>query len=128
MINLRKHIYETLKNNNIAWENVFTWNEDEIERKDWQNVFPQITFDRISSNMRNNTVGLRVETWQISAWANSLLEAETMSEKIIEIFNRSENVLYKSCSLIEVANTYDNATKTHGSHTRWHFLVYSSKM
>lgn len=78
--------------------------------------------------MRNNLVGLRVETWQISSWANSLLEAETMSEKIIKIFNRSENLLYKSCSLIEVANTYDNTTKTHGTHTRWHFVVYNPKM
>lgn len=128
-IQIRKYIYETLKNAGIVdVERVWTWSEDETDGKMLSDDnFPCITYQKISSQVKNNTVGVRREVWQISAWSFSLLESEKMQEKIIKIFNRHpRSDIFVSCDLLETAHTHNTDAKIHAMHARFLVVIYDA--
>ena len=128
MINLKQYIYETLIGSTaiqtLVWDSVHTWADDKDIRDGTGDIFPMITYYRISSSKLHNEVWIRSEVFQISAWSETMMGAEDISNAIVEEFNRTMTWSWKSCTLIGVNDSHDSDTKSYGVHARFSFVVY----
>lgn len=128
MIDLKKAIYDILRNSPgitaIVGDEIHTWADGKDIRENFSEKFPQVTYQRVGS-MNIQRIGVRSERYQISSWAETQREADTLSSEVVKELNRSGPITsYKSCNLIHIGESYDPETKTFGIHTDFEIVVY----
>ena len=124
MKSLITYFYEKLKNSGIIdTKNIYVWAEDEKKRD--SNILPEITIAKLSTSTSNNTVGIHNVFFQVSAWCTTILEAEELSQQVVELFNRDKSPLFHDIALIQTANIHDTASKCHGVIARFRIVVYN---
>lgn len=129
MANIKESIYNMLKDDptiqGLVSDRIHTWADDKEIREDSEtDIFPLITYQKFSPSRINNMNWVRVEFFQISAWSETMLEADDISVAIVELFNRTMKQSWKSCSLTGVSDSHDPITKTYWVHARFSFVVY----
>lgn len=126
MIDLKSHIYALISGDttitDIVGTNIHIFSDDSDEMKDFEDRLPQITFARIPGALTD--VGIRNETFQISAWADSPVDAEALSRELVRLFNRTKNTTYRNCTVQMVNDSYDRDTKAYGVHITAKFTVF----
>lgn len=98
---IKRYIYDTLKDDANLAEKIEEriYHLDEDYKRDGEDIFPMITYCRIAPAKYSDT-GKRAEFFQISAWANTSMQAEDIKDIILDIFNRRQNdgfINYSQC-------------------------------
>lgn len=128
MTNIKKAIYTALSTDptiiSLVSTRVHTWADDKDIRDGTGDIFPLITYQRVTSSRIHSVNGVRVEFFQISAWSETMMGAEDISNAIAVLLNRTIGQSWKSCTLTGVNDSHDSDTKSYGVHARFSFVVY----
>lgn len=126
MIDLKAIIYSALSTSSpisaIVGDNIHIFSDDTDEIENFDSRLPQITYARIVG--KPTRIGVKNEIYQISAWGKTPAEAETLSQKIIELFNRTQNASWRYCDMELVNDSFDAQTEAYGVHITLKFTVY----
>lgn len=125
MINIKTHIYSKLSADtaiiSIVGDNIHIFSDDSDEMENFDERLPQITYARIGGTVTRTWV--RQETFQLSAWAKTAGEAETLSQELVRLFNRTSDTTYRNCSVESVNDSHDFETKVYGVHVTARFTL-----
>lgn len=129
--NIKRYIYNTLMQTTelreIVDERIYLL---EDEYRAGESMFPMVTYCRISP-AKYGAQWKRAEFFQISAWAETNMQAEEIKDIILDIFSRRENdgfVNYIKCigvneSQDKVNRATEKELKIQGIHTDFLFIM-----
>lgn len=129
--NIKQYIYDTLKLSvelrELVDERIYLLEDDYRSGED---MFPMITYCRISPG-QYSPQGKRAEFFQISAWAETNMQAEEIKDMILDIFSRRANdgfVNYVKCFGVNESQDKTNKTaekelKIQGIHSDFLFIM-----
>lgn len=127
MIDLKKTVYTILQ-----WDTelstlpggIHTWEDWKNVREDYSPIFPQVTYQLISSG-NIQSIGVRTETVQVSSWAATQAEAFLYFKKIVALFDNTGPVQdYNACRWTGRAESYDPDTKSFWIHADFAFIIH----
>lgn len=129
MLTLCQHIQSRLEQTSElpADTSIRIWSDTDPSDENFVEKFPMITHIDLHNRPNNNQLALMQTSYQITAWATTLLQAKEISALVVQQMNRYHDAYIEACTLESITNSFDNTTKTHGVHCRFMIVTKEKK-